>query len=70
MKYKIDLEGPFPAVQLGENLPDYNYNVPAEHQADFDRFGISELMEGIFEFPEEKLEEIDEFLSNLGYEKE
>jgi len=77
MKYKLDIQedaplGPIFAVQLSltDVIPNYNYSVPAEHWEAFEEFGLAELMEGIFEFPENKIDEIDDFLLNLGYEKE
>ena len=77
MKYRIDIQndipfGPIYSVYLSltKVLPDYNFEIPAEHWDVFEEFGLIELMEGIFEFPENKIDEIDDFLLNLGYEKE
>jgi hypothetical protein len=49
-----------------EDCPADNPNVPYE---EFYSFGLSELMEGVFELCSRTIEETREFLNSLGYEE-
>jgi hypothetical protein len=50
--------------------PQYDFTVPDDQIEAFDYIGLCELLEGVFTFPEEiPVEEIKQYLTNLGYKE-
>lgn len=54
------------AVMFGEDeIPSYEFHPPKK----FDEFGLVELMEGIFEYPNKTIEQVRTFLNSIGYKE-